>query len=380
MKYTIFIFMLLIFSNILKAEIPPFTKDRGLELKKEFHILLEKYKINTIGVSVIKSGKIVWIDHYGEQSPGVPASKSTMFDIASITKTVTTQTILQLVQDQKLTLDETMSKFWIDPDLNKDKRHTILTPRMALTHSTGLPNWRFFSSDGKLKFINEPGTTYGYSGEGFQYLAKFVEKKLGVPFEELVKDYVFKPVGMNNASFSVRKDNFTHIARALNEEGKFYGHYCRPEGWCSKEGQSSAAGGMVVTVEDYSNFLIWSMQGSGLSSQLKKEIETIKIDQGIYKGFDCKKIPNATCPTRQGYGVGWNVTEFKNGSLIGHGGSDWSVVSLAYYYPQSSDGLVIFLNAPNTAALKAMIDAIRLIDPDSPKLHEYKFRLDREAN
>ncbi|WP_395373883.1 serine hydrolase domain-containing protein [Marinicella sp. W31] len=377
----LFVFLLFsMFNGILKADIASITKARESELSKDFQVLLEKHKINTIGVSVIKAGKIAWMDHYGEQSPDVPASKKTLFDVGSITKTVATQTILQLVQEGLISLDEPMSKYWVDPDLIEDKRHNLLTPRMVLTHSTGLPNWRFFSQDGKLKFINAPGTTYGYSGEGFQYLAKFIEKKLNMPFEELAEKHVFKPVGMNNVSMSVRKANFPHIARALDEDGQFYGHYCRPEGWCSKEGQVSLAGGMVITVEDYSKFLIWSMQGSGLSDQLNKEINAIKVEQEIIKGFDCKKIPEAVCPTRQGYGLGWNVTQFEGGSLIGHGGSDWSLISLAYYYPDSQDGLVILLNGPSSLALKAMVDAIKLLDPESPKLHEYKFRADRNSN
>ncbi len=377
MKNLIIITILLTFGPFLSAEILPVTNDRALELEKAFNDLLEKHKINTIGVSVIKSGEMVWMSHFGEQSLGVLASKNTLFDVASITKTITTQTVLKLVQNKKIALSDHMSEYWIDTDLVNDKRHNLLTPRMALSHNMGLPNWRFFSSDNKLKFVDDPGSNYRYSGEGMEYLARFVEKKLGVPFEELAKRHVYGPAGINNVSLSVRKENFPNIAMAMDAKGKFYGHYCRPNGWCFKEGDTSVAGSMVITVEDYTKFLIWSMNGSGLSDELNNEINSINVDQKLIKEFDCQLLPSAICPKRQGYGLGWNVTEFDGGSLIGHGGSDWSVVSLAYFYPNNKDGLVIFLNAPNAAAMQGMVEAIKLLDPHSPKLHEYQFRLDR---
>jgi CubicO group peptidase (beta-lactamase class C family) len=377
-KYSLFIF--LFFSHISSAKIQPVTKERELELDKKFEVILEKHKINTIGVSLIKAGEINWIGHYGEQSSGIPASKSTLFNVGSLTKTITTQTVLQLVQAQKIMLDESMSHYWVDPDLSQDSRHSALTPRMVLSHTTGFLNWRFFSRDRKLKFVNEPGTTYGYSGEGFEYLAKFVEKKLSVPFEQLAQKYVFKPAGIKNVSLSVNKDNFKRIAKAKDKNGEFPGYYCSPQGWCSKEGQVSVAGNMVITVEDYSKFLIWAMQESGLADDLKRQINSISIDQPLFKGFDCKKRPSAICPMAQGFGLGWNLTQFKDGKLIGHGGSDWSLVTLTYYYPESRDGLVIFLNGPQAFASKAIIDAILLLDPNSAKIHEYQFRLDRNSN
>ncbi len=362
---------------MIHAEIAVVSEDRGKSLDIAFQSLMEKHQVNTIGVSVIKAGKINWMGHYGEQAPGVPASKNTLFDVGSITKLITTQTVLRLVEAQKIDLDESMSTYWIDPDLKDDERHNELTPRMVLTHSTGLPNWRFFSDDNKLKFINPPGTAYGYSGEGFQYLAQFIENKLGMPFEELAKQYVFEPAGMKQVSLSVKKQLFPQIARALDEQGEFYGHYCRPGGWCSKEGSVSVAGGMVIGVEDLSKFLIWSMQGSGLSTQIQKQINTIEVEQPIAKGFACNKMPEAICATRQGYGLGWNVTAFETGHLIGHGGSDWSLITLVYFYPDTKDGLVILLNGPSKLALDAMVDAITLLDPTSPKLHEYTFRAAR---
>lgn len=356
------------------GDIESVSDSRALALDKAFSALLKKHKINTAGIAVIKNAKVVWQNQYGQQAPGIPASVDTLFNVASITKTVTAETILRLVADGKLSLDEPMSGYWIDPDLKDDPTHQQLTARMVLTHTSGFMNWRFFSDDYKLKFVNEPGTTFGYSGEGFQYVAKYAANKLGVPFEELVKSYIFDSIGMSGASISVREENFQRIAKPLDEGGKFYGYYCRPEGYCRKEGDYSVAGDMVITVADYAKFLISSMHGEGLNTRLVEERDSVQVTS--YE-IDCSATPGALCPTRLGYGLGWNVTQLADDKLIGHSGSDWSSVALVYYYSGSRDGLIVFFNAPNRAGIAGMVDSLELLDPDSPKLHEYKARLAR---
>jgi CubicO group peptidase (beta-lactamase class C family) len=347
-----------------------------LELEGGLAEVVARHGVNTAGFALIKNGQVVWQHQYGQQSSGVPASADTLFDVASLTKTVTAETILRLVADAKLSLDEPMSDYWVDPDLRHDPRHRRLTARMALSHTTGFMNWRFFAPDGKLAFINEPGERFGYSGEGFEYVAKYAENKLGVGLEELAKKYVFEPIGMTDVALSVRKENFPRIARPLDADGTFHGYYCRPEGWCRSEGDRFAAGSMVITVADYAKFLISSMQGEGLSAELEKERDTI---HGVEEDIDCSATPHARCPTRVGYGLGWSVTELGDDKLIGHRGSDWSAVSLAYYYKRSGDGLVIFFNAPNKAGIAAMVDALELLDPDSSEIHGYKTRRARAS-
>lgn len=355
-------------------DIETISSSRALALDKGFLTLLKKHKINTAGVAVIKNGHIIWQNQYGQQSPGVPASNETLFNVASITKTVTAQTILRLVAQGKLSLDESISPYWIDPDLIDNPNHQQLTARMLLTHTSGFMNWRYFSSDYKLKLMNKPGTKFGYSGEGFKYLAKYAENKLGVPFEQLVNSTIFEPIGMNDVSMSVDKVNFSRIAMPLDKNGKFYGYYCHPQGYCKNEGRTSVAADMVITVEDYAKFMISSMAGDALSPMLKQDRNTIQGIQFSQAEIDCSETPNIHCPTQLGYGLGWGITQLKNDKLIGHRGTDWSMVSLAYYYQGSGDGLIIFLNAPNKAGIAGMVDALELLDPDSPEIHGYKLR------
>jgi CubicO group peptidase (beta-lactamase class C family) len=364
-------------SRVNKADIENISNSRALLLDKSFVALINKHKINTAGVAVIKDRKIIWQNQFGFQSPGIPATANTLFDVASLTKTITAETILRLVAKEQLSLDESVAPYWIDPDLQDNSNVHQLTPRMLLSHRSGFLNWRYLSNDRKLSFINEPGTDFGYSGEGFEYLAKYAENKIGIPFEQLVKSTVFEPIGISSASISMDKKNFTRIAKPLDKNGKFYGYYCHPSGYCRKEGSYSAAASLVITVADYAKFLISSMEGEGLNQKLKQDRDTMHGIQFSQNNIDCGELSDILCPAQLGYGLGWSISELKNKNLIGHRGSNWTVVSLAYYYQDSGDGLIIFFNAPNKAGIAGMIDALELLDPDSPEILGYKMRLAR---
>src|SRR5690606_29398864 len=93
---------------------------------------------------------------WGERVPGERASADTLFNVASMAKPVSAEAVLRLASAGVFTLDEAMASAWIDPDLAADPRHRLLTPRLSLSHRSGLPNWRY-ETDGVLRFLREPG-------------------------------------------------------------------------------------------------------------------------------------------------------------------------------------------------------------------------------
>lgn len=85
-------------------------------------------------------------------------------------RVVSAEVILRLASAGRLGLDEPMAPTWLDPDLAADPRHARLTARLALSHQTGLPNWRR-EAGGALRFLRDPGEGFRYSGEGYEYAA-----------------------------------------------------------------------------------------------------------------------------------------------------------------------------------------------------------------
>jgi len=359
------------------AGILPITQDRGKLLDNAFPALLEKHGVVTAGVGVIKNGELVWTGYYGEHRPGLPASGQTQFNIASVTKTVTAETVLRLAADGRIDLDEPMAEYWLEDDIKSDPRAQEITPRMALTHSTGLPNWRFiddqtgggFDPDRPLSFRFDPGTSYGYSGEGFQYLARFVERKLQTDFEDLVIHEIYDPIGMENASLSRRDANLENIVWTFDTDGNFNGHYCRPGGFaCAAQGEWSAAGNMRVTVPDYARFMISVMNNDGYAASYSQDRNRVHVEQWNRPNsiwIRCEDLDPEECPKKQGYGLGWKIANYGDYSLIGHDGSDHSEISLTYFYTDTKDGIIIFLNAPNQRASAMLPEAIELLHPGS---------------
>ncbi|MBD9479094.1 serine hydrolase domain-containing protein [Pseudoxanthomonas sp. PXM02] len=343
--------------------------------------LLREHRITTGGFGVIRNGELVWSHYSGEEAPGLPASAATRFNVASITKTVVAETVLRLADEGRLDLDESLARYWVDPDVAGDPRRDALTARQVLDHTTGFPNWRFFRPDRKLAFEHAPGSHYGYSGEGFEYLARALAIKLGEPFPDIVRRTVLEPVGMHDTAVAVDHHRLQHAVRPVDEAGALHGVYCRPGGWCRPEGSFSAADDLLTTVPDYARLLAAVHRGSGYRAAMARERDRVHTDRGDERMVDCAADtdPRVTCPRAQGYGLGFEVADFGAYRVRGHGGSDWSEQSVAYTYAPSGDGVIVFLNAPHARTRHAMPDVLAVIDASSPFLARYRAWRDTPA-
>ena len=357
------------------SDLPPVTADLQARIDSALPGILAEFKVATAGIGVIRGGKLVWAGYYGDQAPGVPASRGTMFNVASITKTVAAETILRLAAAGKLLLDEPMSAHWIDPDLATDPRHAVLTPRMVLNHTTGFPNWR---GGAPLAFLAAPGSRFTYSGEAFNYLARFTEAKLGQRFDELITQYVVAPIGLRNISVSTPNAWVapyvawpTHEAgdgRRLNPSCSVTGQFCLcradPRPLCRRW---TVADDMLVSIEDYAAFLIDVMHGAGLDSITRAaRFRPHTLPREDWQIVDCRARPPVPCPVAEGWALGWEVVDYGDNMVVSHGGADWGEVASAYYYARSRDGLIVFLNGRRPAANGAMTQILRLLDPKSP--------------
>jgi CubicO group peptidase (beta-lactamase class C family) len=358
----------------ITGRLPALDADGEVRLSRQLANAIAQEQIVTAGIGLIRNGRLAWTAYYGDERPGVPANGDTRFNVASITKTITAETVLRLV-DKGASLDDPMAPHWIDPDLVDDPRHRQLTPRHALTHTTGLPNWRFLGADGKLRFDRDPGS-YGYSGEGFEYLARYVEAVTGLTFPAVVDREVFQPLGIVAARLVVDRTEPPRLARPVDDEGEFPGWYCRPGGWCREDGSFSAADDLVISVPEYARFLVALMDHSGYGAELADERDRVQAERGDERAVQCTPGEPAPCPLRQGYGLGLEVIDYGDMRVAGHGGSDWSEMSLAYFYLPSRDGVIVFLNAPNRRALEGMANVLALLDPRSPFLSRQRAWLD----
>lgn len=285
--------------------------------------LMTEYSVPVVGVSIIENGKLKQVKVFGNLPHHSPAPDNTLFNIASLTKPLTSSTVLILVSQGKWQLDEPLSNYWVDPDVVGDERHKKLTTRHVLSHQTGLPNWRGHEPGGKLGFAFEPGTQWKYSGEGFEYLRQALEHKFKLRFEDLVDSLLFKPLGMNNTQYywDANTDSLLYANR-YHEDGSPF----EMETWYS----ANPSNLVLTTVSDYARFGIGVMNRTGLTP-------------AVYKEMTAKQ---AQLKNNREWGLGWSLIRgLSNGEYaLLHTGGNPGLNTIVILLPESKRGIVVFTN------------------------------------
>lgn len=279
-------------------------------------------KVPTLGIGVIKNGKLQQVKVFGEITKGITAPYNTLFNVASLTKPITAMVALKLVSLGKWNLDEPVYKYWTDPDVAKDKNCKILTTRHILSHQTGFTNWRGTNKDGKLNFEFSPGTKYQYSGEGFEYLRNALEAKFHKSINQLASELIFVPLKMTDTNyFWDDKTELSRFAIGYDEKGVAYE--------VEKNKTANGADNLLTTVEDYGNFLVSVINSDGLTEKVFNEMVTPQIATKKDKYF----------------GLGFELYDFGKGEYaLSHGGSDKGCQTIIFVIPKTKQGLIIFTN------------------------------------
>ncbi len=333
--------------------------------------LMEEFKVTGVGLGFIENGKLVNTEYYGEQSPNIPVSDSTMFNVASSTKAITAEVFLRLAAKGEVSLDESISDYYVYADIVDDPRHKLLTPRIILTHRTGFKNWPYEYEDGKLAFENDPGKTFGYSGIGFYILAKFLEEKLTTTFPHLVEEIIFKPLNMTNSSIVI--ESWFEDKRPTPVDNK--GNYMKPYDF--NIGYWNPADELHISIEDYSKFLISSMNNEGLTEELILEREKVLSDLSNDPVFGtAESTSDDFYPPSYGFGLGWWVFDYGDGNKnIQHGGNDKGEAAMAYFHTKSKNGLIVFCNGGNATFMLPKI--VELLDSEQKYTSVYNYILEK---
>jgi CubicO group peptidase (beta-lactamase class C family) len=188
---------------------------------------MKRYRVQGVSVAVIHDFEVDWAKGYGvlNAKRGDPVTKTTLFQVASVTKTITAAVALKLVQDGVLDLDRNVNdylKSWKVPD-NEFTRKEKVTLRRLLSHSAGLSvhGFRGYAEgepvptilevlDGKPPANNapvrvevEPGSWYSYSGGGYTLLQLLIEEVTGRRLANVAQDLIFNPLKMKHSTIGL---------------------------------------------------------------------------------------------------------------------------------------------------------------------------------
>ena len=313
--------------------------------------------VPAVGLAVVEDGKLLHSHVFGQLTAGIPAPEDTIFEVASLTKPVAAVITLKLVDAGKWNLDEPLSHYWVDPDLAGDSRLDKVTSRLVLSHQTGFPNWRYWNRPTtKLGFDFDPGTKYQYSGEGYVYLRRAIEKKFRKTWSEIAAEALLSPLRLDHTTwyldeaepkptFAVRHDrNGIPVAQDVigEKRGSVVAFYTSP------------AGALVTTIRDYGTFAAHVAGGADLRTTTFREMVT----------------PERPLPAGQGValssGLGWVIVDHLPGgeyALI-HGGSEPGVRTFVVVLPNSKRAVVVLTNGDNGFDVcRRVIQTLPLVGP-----------------
>ncbi|HYS54148.1 MAG TPA: serine hydrolase domain-containing protein [Thermoanaerobaculia bacterium] len=242
------------------------------EVEKLFTAFVEKQHIPGAAVGIIIDGELVWVQTTGfrDVAAKAPATRDTVWRIASMTKSFTSMAILKLRDEGKLSLDDPVSKYV--PELANLTYPTADSPRLTirhlLTHAEGFPEdnpWgdrQLARSNATMSewmragipFSSSPGTVYEYSNYGFGILGQIVERVAKKPYDDYVRDNILKPLGMKSTTYSVSEVPADRIAKGYRWSGKTW-----TDEPALPHGAFGAMGGLWTTPDDLARYLAFMM-------------------------------------------------------------------------------------------------------------------------
>lgn len=357
-----------------------------------FNAYAEKYHLPGISWGLVVDGQLLLAGNrgYTDIDKKITVSSSSLFRIASMSKSFTAMAILRLRDDGKLQLDDPVEKYI--PEMKNQRYPTqdapLITIRHLLTHSAGFPEdnpwgdrqladndeeFRAFLNT-KISFSNAPGIAYEYSNLGFALLGKIVTTVSGQPYQQFIREKIWKPLGMQNAEWEysrVAPDKLAHGYRWINEN------------WREEEllhdtpdGSWGAMGSMITSVEEFSKYMAfhlsaWPASNAAETGPVKRssvrEMHQPWRFNGLNPAFTYPDGRTCAYASAYGYGLGWlrdcdeKVYISHSGGLPGFG-SQWrimpdygiGIVSLANrtYAPMGNINLHVLDTLIKLAALK----------------------------
>jgi CubicO group peptidase (beta-lactamase class C family) len=335
---------------------------------------LDAYWIAGAAVAIVTDERII-TRGYGFQDPisQTPVDpNTTMFRIASITKTFTWAAVMELVQEEVLSLDVDISR-WVEDEVFPKNDRPEITIRHLVNHLAGfeeiggrLPDWaieetptnRAFVSTYRPQILYPPGEVYAYSNYGAALAGAVIESATGIAWEDWVQDHLLVPGGMSS-SVTTRQDS------ALLSTGRL------SAGWSVENGRwveheqigfgGAAAGGISATANGMGRwlwvFLHQGMSGEGQVLAAETVASMLSPREGYHPGL------------RNTY-LGFSSAELYDQRIVGHGGSFSSHVSQLLIFPDLDVGVFVSYNSFAPSAVGDFVDAITryLIEYPRPAL------------
>ncbi len=339
---SIFFMLLFIFAgSILFGQ----NKQSQLLSKKLDEFISAKFKRTEPGCEILiaKKGKVIYKKAFGSASIelNTPIQPDMVFNIGSITKQFTAVCILQLVEQGKISLQDSLQQY---VKSFPSKGHTI-TIENLLTHTSGIKDYlqidygqpymeRWdFSPEAVIDSFKmqplefEPGTKFQYSNSGYFLLGYIIETVTGKTWQEYLKQNIFVPLGFTHTYTDSPNEIIPGKVSGYKNNN---GHFEKADYWSAT--LPYAAGAIISNVED-----LFKWHKALYSYKILKK-ETLE------KAFTSFTLKNGTAT---GYGYGWFLKNYGNTKSIEHSGAITGFLSNEIYFPKEDVFIALLFNSDN---------------------------------
>jgi len=298
---------------------------------------LVRQHIPGLSVAVLRGDSVLLARGYGEANVElhVPASDSTIYQSGSLGKQFTSALVVMLAEEGRLGLDDSITR-WFPAARESWKGITV---RQLLTHTSGIPDYadsmldyrRDYTEDGLLHLAEglplafPPGTRWSYSNTGYVLLGIIIHRVTGTFYGELLRDRIFRPLGMRTARIIAEADIVPNRAAGYRLERDTL----KNQEWVAPLLNTTADGSLYLTVRDLAAWAV-ALNHRRLPSPagLDASWQPVRLTGGgVYP-----------------YGFGWSLVPQRGYRRIGHTGSWQGFKTSIQRYPAFDLTIIVLAN------------------------------------
>jgi beta-lactamase class C len=354
-------------SDSLAAESIPEPLDIE-EIIQEYDSLItaEIKSSGTVGaaVAITYKNQVVLLKCFGLRKSGTKDSinENTIFRLASVSKPISGVLAGILADENIIGLDDKVTSYIPDLKLKNKEITQELTIRNILSHTTGLaphayddlveqkvPLNQIMNQLYMVNTSSNPGQLYGYQNVMFSLFDPIVEGKTGKNYGDVLKEKLFVPFGMNDASTgfeSFRNDENKALPHAGTTSIKLNDRYYN----------TIPAAGINASISDMKNFLLTLLNDTSkvVNSHVEEMIFTPQIQTDLSRGYfsQWNKVDSKE------YGIGWRIVGYKGRKVAYHGGFVRGYRAEIALCKDEQVGIVYLSNSPSTIAARSVPEFI----------------------
>ena len=270
------------------------------DLSKYLHDAVSRGDIPGVVALVVTRDRVVYVDAFGSLSDAKKAAmpRNAIFNIASMTKPITSVAIMQLVEQGKLRLDDNAATYLPQlaklPVLSKADlkagtwqtrpAHGPITIKELLTHTSGvgysfdnpalsLVSAKTKAADGDLPLVGDPGQQWWY-GASTKLLGDVIAKVTGQPLDRYIESRILQPLGMRDTSYAVAPANRSRVVSIHRRDDR--GRWVEQPAPDVPPVTVRGDGGLYSTAGDYAQFIRMMLNGGSLNGTTIVSPQTVR--------------------------------------------------------------------------------------------------------